>query len=91
MLCDIDLSIDVPVVQDFWNLFEQRLLTVIDVIAPYTKFCDGEIAQGNINNKMKTLQNSRKNLIKKFKIKPTDVLKKTKKHNLILTLKTTFI
>jgi hypothetical protein len=69
MLSKIDFSIDVQNVQNYWNLFEQKLLTVIDVIVPYTKFCNGEIAQRNVGNKMKTFQNARKNLLKKFKKK----------------------
>ena len=75
MLSKIDFSIDVQNVQNFWNLFEQKLLTVIDVIVPYTKFCNGEIAQRNVGNKMKKLQNARKNLLKKFKKNPSDVIK----------------
>jgi hypothetical protein len=35
MLSNIDFSIDIQNVQNYWNLFEQRLLTVIDVIVPY--------------------------------------------------------
>ena len=78
-LCDVlrtfDWSIDVLDVQQFWNLFEQKLLNVIDTIVPYTKFCHGEIASNRIGTKMKTLQNARKNHLKKFKIRPTDILK----------------
>jgi hypothetical protein len=75
MLANSDWSIDVLDVQQYWNLFEQRLLNIIDVIVPYTKFCHGEIAPNRMGTRMKTLQNARKNHLKKFKIRPTDILK----------------
>jgi galactokinase len=74
-MSNVAWSIGVPDVQQYWNLFEDGLLAVIDVNILYTKFCDSEIAQNNISTKTKTLQNARKNLLKKNKSKPVDVLK----------------
>jgi hypothetical protein len=75
MLSEVDWSINVPDVQQFWNLFEIRLLSVIDVIAPYTKFCNYKVSPAKVNTKIKTLLNTRKNLLKKIKVKPFVILK----------------
>ena len=75
MLSEIDWHIDACNVQQFRNLLENKLINVIDVIAPYAKFSNNEIAQTNVNTKIKTLLNARKNLLKKFKLRPNFDLK----------------
>ena len=75
MLSRVDWNINVPDVQQFWNLFETKLLSVIDVIAPYTKFCNNQVFPAVVNPKIKTLLNARKNLLKKFKANPSVTLK----------------
>ena len=75
MLSRVDWNINVPDVQQFWNLFETKLLSVIDVIAPYTKFCNNEVFPAQVNKKIKTLLNASKNLFKKFKVNPSVILK----------------
>ena len=75
MLADVDWDLDVPDVQQSWNLLENKLLSVIDAIVPYTKFNNNEVAHSNSNTKIRTLLNARKNSLKKFKIHPSDTLK----------------
>jgi hypothetical protein len=74
-LSAVNWNINVPDVQQFWNLFECLLLGVVDKIVPCRKFCNNEVLQSNPHPKIKTLQNSRKNLLKKFKSRPSDTLK----------------
>jgi hypothetical protein len=38
MLIDLDWDINVPDVQQSWNMFENKLINVIDTIVPYAKF-----------------------------------------------------
>ena len=71
----INWNINVTDVQHFWNLFECLLVGIVDSIVPYTKFCNNEVIQHNPHPKIKTLQNARKNLLKKFKSRPTEFLK----------------
>jgi hypothetical protein len=75
MLSLVDWNINVPNVQQFWNIIETKLLSVFDAIAPYTKFCNNKILPSNNKTKIKTLLNARTNLLKKFKIRPSDNLK----------------
>jgi hypothetical protein len=66
ILSEIDWNINVPDVQQCWNLLESKMLFGIDVISPYTEFYNNKVAQTNISMKIKTLLNARKNLQKKF-------------------------
>ena len=75
MLSCVDWSFDVCNVQQFWNLFENELINIIDKIAPLTTFRNNVVVQSNVSSKIKTLLNSRKYLLKKFKHRPTVDLK----------------
>ena len=72
MLSEINWDVDVSDVQEYWNLFENKLMAVVDNIVPYTKFCNNEVFKTNVNPKIKTLLNARKNLLRKNKSRPTD-------------------
>ena len=89
MLNDLDWEINVPDVQESSNLFENKLINVIDTIVPYAKFHNNEVAKSNTNPKIKTLLNARKNCLKKYKLLPSDPLK-TKIKNLDLSIKNHF-
>ncbi len=89
MLNDLDWEINVPDVQESWNIFENKLINVIDTIVPYAKFHNNEVAKSNTNPKIKTLLNARKNCLKKYKLLPSDPLK-TKIKNLDICIKNHF-
>ena len=74
-LSRINWDLNVPDVQHCWNLFECKLLEVVDKVVPYAKFINDEVMQPESNPKIRTLQNARKNLLRKLKIRPTDTLK----------------
>jgi hypothetical protein len=65
-LIDLDWDVNVPDVQQSWNLLENKLLSVIDTIVPYVKFHDNEVAKSSTNFKIKTLLNAKKNCLRKF-------------------------
>ena len=73
----VDWNIDAEDVQDFWNIFEHRLNTVIDKIVPYNEFHNNNVCNTPPPRRIITLQNARKKYLSKFKVNPSS-LNKTK-------------
>ena len=70
----MDWNIDIEDVQDFWNVFENKLIKIVDEIVPMTQF-DGNIIKERIPKLIKNKINRRNRLLKTFKRNPTLLLK----------------
>ena len=71
---EVDWYSEFENVQDCWNSFECKLITVIDEIAPVSKFVNNEIKVkpcAHVKNKL----NIRKRLLRTCKLFPTKILK----------------
>ena len=73
-LSSVDWNIDIEDVQDFWNVFENKLIKIVDEIVPMTQF-DGNIIKERIPKLIKNKINRRNRLLKTFKRNPTLLLK----------------
>ena len=71
----VNWDIDACNVQEYWNIFENALIKVVDKVAPYTKFKNNVVLNSSTPHKIKTMLNARKNLLKKLKTRPSDNLK----------------
>ena len=69
-LSSVDWNIDIEDVQDFWNVFENKLIKIVDEIVPMTQF-DGNIIKERIPKLIKNKINRRNRLLKTFKLNPT--------------------
>ena len=75
-LAKIDWNIGVDDVQQYWNIFEDRLIKIIDSLVPLVDHHNNVIKEKvpwNIKNKI----NKRNRLLKSFKRNPTIERKKT--------------
>ena len=71
-LCNLlqleDWSFDDDTVQGTWNIFENKLINIIDTIVPVTEFSSTSDCVKSIPMQIKTKINQRKRLLKSFKI-----------------------
>ena len=74
LLCDklsnINWDIDVCDVQQFWNVFENLLIKVVDEIVPMTVF-HGNVVKNNTPRIIKNKINKRNRLLKSFRKRPS--------------------
>ena len=74
MKVNFDLESDDP--QSVWNEFEQKLLTVIDKILPYTPFTNNvSVRSLKPTTHLKSKINLRKKLLKKSRLVPSDSIR----------------
>ena len=73
-LRSVDWNINIDNVQEFWNVFENNLIRVVDEIVPLTDFV-GNVVKSNIPKNIKNKINKRNRLLKSFKKSPTLGLK----------------
>ena len=73
-LSNADWNIKYDTVQDYWNHFENQLVTIVDSIVPYIEFIDKDVKHATppvIKNKL----NIRNRLLKKSRTTPTGEIK----------------
>ena len=73
-LCSVDWNIDIDTVQEFWNEFEFKLISIIDDIVPLCDF-SGTIIKEPTPRIVKNKINKRNRLLKLFKKRPNLDLK----------------
>ena len=64
---EVDWDVGANTVQDCWNIFENKLINVIDSIVPYTTFQNNKIKKVSYPPHVKNWLNVRNRLIKSFK------------------------
>ena len=69
-LASVDWNIGKDNVQDFWNVFENKLIKIVDEIVQMTQF-DGNIIKECIPKLIKNKINKRNIFLKTFKRNPT--------------------
>ena len=74
MLRNIDWEVDIDNVQEFWNVFENKLIKVVDKLVPLTSFV-GTTVKSNVPKNIKNKINKRNRLLRSFKRSPTVDLK----------------
>ena len=74
-LSAVDWDMDVVGVQEYWNVFENKLINVIDDIVPLVVFTANKVKENTNQKQIKNIQNIRQRLLKKFKISPNQALK----------------
>jgi exonuclease III len=67
MLADVDWNIQDDSVQSYWNTFENKLVEVVDNIAPLSTFTHGSHVKVNIPPRIKKRINQRKRLLRNFR------------------------
>ena len=67
MLADVDWNIRDDSVQSYWNTFENKLVEVVDKIAPMCTFTNGGHVKANIPQRIKQKINQRKRLLRNFR------------------------
>ena len=75
LLEDVDWNSDDDTVQGYWNTFENKLINVVDVIAPM-RVESSNISSGILPKNIKTAINRRKNLLRKWKTNKNCEIKK---------------
>ena len=73
-LASVDWDFGIENVQDFWNVFENKLIKIIDELVPLTQF-DGNIIKDKIPKLIKNKINKRNRLLKAYKLNPTLTMK----------------
>jgi hypothetical protein len=63
-----DWSVDDDTVQGTWNMFENKLINIIDTIVPVTEFSSVSDCVSSVPLQIKTKINERKWLLKNFKL-----------------------
>jgi hypothetical protein len=67
-LLKIDWDIQDDRVQDFWNSFENKLVGVVDLVAPLSEFRENYVPKECLPNWVKNKLNYRKRLLKRFRL-----------------------
>ena len=71
-LCNLlqqeDWSVDDDTVQGTWNMFENKLINIVDTIVPLTEFSSVSDCVRSVPVKIKTKINQRKRLLKNYKL-----------------------
>ena len=67
MLGNVTWNLEGDSVQDCWNDFENKLITIVDDIVPLTEFSNNTEAKLKIPPEIKNVINTRKRLLKSFK------------------------
>jgi len=71
----LDWGIDIDNVQEYWNVFENLLINVVDVVAPLTEFVNNIAKNTKPPKEVNNLLNVRKRYLKQFKSNPSSALK----------------
>jgi hypothetical protein len=75
MLSSINWDITDDSVQGFWNSFENKLITAVDVLVPMTEFSNTQSKKSILPSTLKNKFNIRKRLLKRMKLGKTLQLK----------------
>ena len=70
-LLNVNLSIDCNEVQQYWNIFENILINIVDEIVPLKEFSNENAPKKNPPHNIQNSINKRKRLIKKQKQEPS--------------------
>ena len=79
-LASIEWHTEIDSVQQYWNVFEQTLVSVVDEIAPMVPFVNNNVSRSQIPALIKNKLNKRRRLLRTIKIRPCnlkrDIIKK---------------
>jgi hypothetical protein len=79
LLSSTDWDIIDDSVQGYWNSFENKLITIVDALAPMTEFVNSESKKSKLPPSLKNRFNIRKRLLRKLKTERTFELRKRNK------------
>ena len=71
----VDWVLDITDVQEYWNVFENKLVCIVDEVVPLVKFLGNKVNSNYTPNHIKNVLNIRHRLLKNLKKCPTQVLK----------------
>ena len=71
----LDWNIQIENVQDFWNVFENMLINVVDAIVPLTDFVNNIAKNTKPPKEVTNMLNVRKRYLKQFRSNPSTALK----------------
>jgi hypothetical protein len=71
----LDWGIDIDNVQEYWNVFENLLINVVDAVAPLAEFVNNIAKNTKPPKEVNNLLNVRKRCLKQFKSNPSSALK----------------
>ena len=73
-LNEVDWEIDIDEVQEYWNVFESKLIRIVDEIVPLAEFSSNTIVE-KPDKVVKNKINRRNRLLKQFQTRPSVDLK----------------
>ena len=66
-LSQCNFNLDIDSVQEFWNNFEHKLLTIVDDLVPIVPFTNNYVTSSTSPSYLKSKVNKRRQLLKRFK------------------------
>ena len=74
-LSQCKFEMDITNVQEFWNSFENNLVSIVDEIVPIVKFTNNQATDSNDTKYIKCKIDTRRKLLKKFKSNNSQITK----------------
>ena len=74
-LSAVDWDLGINDVQQYWNVFENLLVNIVDKVAPLATFTNNKITNIDLPNSIKNILNKRHRFLKNFKRNPSKELK----------------